>query len=173
MFEHSRIAPKDPSAALPRFTIASIDDTSIELEAQYNPKELQYDHPVSWHAKQGDDVQYAGSEGRCLTVELFFDGFETSTSVVPQCDLLEMLATVIDPDSRDLDKHRPHYCLVTWGDPRGVPALRCVIENVSTKFTMFSRVGTPLRATCTVKLKEAEVLSKKAKAARDKNRRTS
>jgi len=41
------------------------------------------------------------------------------------------------------------------------------------QYTMFSRAGTPLRATCTVKLKEACVLSKKAKAAKAKNRRTS
>jgi len=80
------------TSAMPRFTIASLDNDQLELEAQYNPKELQYDRTVSWHAKQGDDIQFAGSEGRTLNVELFFDGFEINESVVPRCDLLETLA---------------------------------------------------------------------------------
>jgi hypothetical protein len=36
--------------------------------------------------------------------------------------------------------------------------LRCVIESVATKYTMFDRQGTPVRATCTVKLREAGVI---------------
>ena len=36
---------------------------------------------------------------------------------------------------------------------------RCVIESLSTKYTMFDDKGAPLRATCTVKLKEADVVS--------------
>ena len=158
-----------------RFTIASIDDDLVGISAQYNPKELQYDRPVSWHAKQGDDMQFAGTEGRSVTVELLFDGFEANASVVPRCAVLERLATVIDPDSNDLDLHRPHHCIAIWGEAgtTGLPRLRCVIENLTVKYTMFSPAGIPLRATCTVKLKETDVLSKQAKAARDKNRRTS
>jgi hypothetical protein len=173
MFGHANL--DSHGAALPRFTIASLDDELVGVSAQYNPKELQYDRPVSWHAKQGDDMQFAGTQGRSLTVELFFDGFEAHRSVAPWCAVLEKLATVIDPDSRDLDLHRPHYCMAIWGDHghAGLPRLRCVIENVTVKYTMFSRAGIPLRATCTVKLKETDVLSKQAQAARDKNRRKS
>ena len=35
-----------------------------------------------------------------------------------------------------------------------------MIESLSTKLTMFAPNGTPLRATCTVKLKEVHVLAK-------------
>jgi len=34
-----------------------------------------------------------------------------------------------------------------------------VIESLSTKYMMFDDGGNPLRATCTVKLKEADVVS--------------
>ena len=34
-----------------------------------------------------------------------------------------------------------------------------VIESLSTKYSMFSSEGEPLRATCTVKLKEAKMKS--------------
>ena len=36
---------------------------------------------------------------------------------------------------------------------------KCVIEQISTKYTMFSSGGAPLRATVTLKLKEAERVS--------------
>ena len=57
---------------------------------------------------------------------------------------------------------RPHHCVVSWGD-RGLPKFQCVIESLSTKYTMFSSDGKPLRATCTVKLKEATSVDKKGK----------
>lgn len=150
-----------------KFTIASIDDDSINVSAQYNPKELQYDRAVSWIDGKYDDVEYKHTEGRAVTVELFFDGFEKHQSVQPRCAVLDRLATVIDVNSDDLDKHRPHYCIAHWGDEvDGIPTLRCVVENVQVKYTMFGRGGVPLRATCTVKLKEACILSYSAKNAK-------
>jgi hypothetical protein len=151
-----------------KFTIASIDDNTLSVSAQYNPKELQYDRSVSWIDGKYDDVEYKHTEGRALTIELFFDGFEKNQSVQPQCSVLDKLATVIDVNSNDLDKHRPHYCIAHWSDDQhnGLPTLRCVIENVQTKYTMFGKGGIPLRATCTVKLKEACILSYSAKNAK-------
>jgi uncharacterized membrane protein YgcG len=64
---------------------------------------------------------------------------------------------VLEPGSTDENKRRPHRCVVTWG--LTVPGFRCVIESLSTKYTMFSEQGIPLRATCTVKLKEADVVA--------------
>ncbi len=42
----------------------------------------------------------------------------------------------------------------------GARRFRCVIESLSTKVTMFSPKGLPLRATCTMKLKEVKMLAK-------------
>jgi hypothetical protein len=49
-------------------------------------------------------------------------------------------------------------CLVGWGLAKD--AMRpfcCVIESLATKYTMWDSNGTPLRATCTVRLKEADI----------------
>ena len=46
-----------------------------------------------------------------------------------------------------------------WGEV--LDGFKCVIESLTTKYTMFSDTGAPLRATCTVKLKEADVVSGK------------
>ena len=101
-----------------------------------------------------------------MTVELLFDGFEHNISVAPQVDLLETLARPVEASSNEKAELRPHFCIAIWGDA-GIPRLCCVIESVQTKYTMLSPLGKPLRAICTVKLKEADVLSNAAQRRRD------
>ena len=71
--------------------------------------------------------------------------------------MLETLASVIEPGSKKADLRRPHRCMVTYGTT--IAGFRCVIESLSTKYSMFNAAGDPLRATCTLKLKEADVVS--------------
>jgi hypothetical protein len=151
-----------------RFCIGSIDDTDLpDVIASYNPKELQYDRAVPLTAHRDRELEFGGTQGRTLRVELFFDGFEQHASVAPQVDMLETLATVIDPDSSYGAARRPHFCVAIWGDA-GLPRMCCVIESVQAKYTMFARKGMPLRAVCTVVLKEASVLLRTTRLARDK-----
>lgn len=146
-------------------SIASVD-TGLVVKAQYNPKELQVDKSVPWqknpHAsktpEKGIQLEFTGAEGRSLSVELLFDGFEEKKSVAKYITVLNTLASPLDAGSKDENKRRPHHCVVTWG---ALPSFRCVIESLSVKYTMFSAGGAPLRATCTVKLKEADVVQMK------------
>ena len=145
-----------------------------DVTGDYNPKELQVDKTMPWskHSysnKNGDTakndrgnlhLEFTGAEGRTMTIELMFDGYETKSSVAPKVASLEKLTSVIDSGSSDENKRRPPLCVVAWGD-RGLPSFKCVIESLSTKYTMFGSDGTPLRATCTLKLKEADTLSTK------------
>jgi contractile injection system tube protein len=148
-------------------SIASLD-TSIQVDAQYNPKELQVDKTVPWQKKSqanktqetGIQLEFTGAEGRSLTLELLFDGYETKTSVADKVETLNTMASVLEPGSPDETKRRPHMCVVTWGTT--LPTFKCVIESLSVKYTMFSDQGTPLRATCTVKLKEADTVTGQA-----------
>ena len=48
------------------------------------------------------------------------------------------------------------YALGDLGDG-GLKRLRCVIESVTVKYTMFDRLGTPLRAFANVKVREAHL----------------
>jgi len=141
-------------------------DKNVGVQAQYNPKELQVDQNVPWSKKNqanqtnatGLHLEFTGAEGRSMSVELLFDGYEQKTSVSDSVNALYTMASVIDPASPNEDLRRPHLCVASWGDT--VKSFRCVIESLSIKYTMFSPTGTPLRATCTVKLKEADVVSK-------------
>lgn len=164
-----------------KITITSIDDSSLSVEAQFNPKELQIDRTVPWSptgetnkdnksdtskTNGGIHLEFTGAQGRTLSVELLFDGFEAQagdgfkTTVSSRVSTLEELASVRKPGSKKEDDRRPHWCMVTWGG--ALRGFRCVIESLSTKYTMFDDAGTPLRATCTVKLKEADSVKAKA-----------
>ena len=166
-----------------KLKIGSLDDTNLSCEAQYNPKELQIDKPIPWtkhnmanksEAQKADGkihLEFTGAESRSMTVELLFDGFEKKQSIASHVAALEQMSSVIDASSSKEDKRRPHHCVVSWGD-RGIPSFKCVIEQLTTKYTMFLTDGTPVRATCTVKLKEADVLSTKSSGSTNSTQRT-
>jgi hypothetical protein len=162
-----------------KLSIASLDE-GVTVTAQYNPKDLQVDMAVPWKKPDsanktgsqggsgvgdgGKTLEFTGAEGRSMTVEMLFDGYEPAggraVDVAGMVKKLEQLASVRDPNSSKEEMRRPHHCVVSWGD-RGLPKFKCVIESLSTKYSMFSSDGQPLRATCTVKLKEADSVDKK------------
>jgi Contractile injection system tube protein len=146
--------------------------TDLTVEAQYNPGTLEVSQNVPWKkpdaasktggtgsAAQKSDrndvtLEFTGAEGRSISLELLFDGVEQKTSVKGQVEKLEKLAAVQEAGSSTPEKRRPHHCVVVWANV--LPRFKCVIESLTTKYTMFALDGTPLRATCTLKLKEAE-----------------
>ncbi|HTJ41607.1 MAG TPA: hypothetical protein VL463_05900 [Kofleriaceae bacterium] len=149
--------PSSPSK-LAKIVIGSLDDPGKGVEAQYNPRELTIDKSVPWTPHKvtkanEHDLEFTGGDPRSMSLELTFDGFESGQSVEQAVlDLVE-LATVRDPNARDEDHLRPHLVAVVWG--QRLERFRGVIESLSTKYTMFLPDGTPARATCTVKIKEA------------------
>lgn len=163
--------PKFDRAQVAKVTIGSVDDPGKTVTAHFNPKELQIDKTISWSKTnesnksngEGDDQQgihleFTGAEGRSLTLELLFDEeVGEAAGVAASIKTLETLASVRKPGSKKEEEKRPHHCTVTWGG--ALSGFHCVIESLSTKYTMFSQEGLPLRATCTVKLKEADILS--------------
>jgi len=162
--------------------IKSLDD-GTEVYALYNPKELQVDREVPW-TEAGDqkdstapdskskksggiDLEFTGAKGRSMTLELLFDGYEDEDGakyVAGEISKLEHLASIHgDPGAKEEDKRRPHWCVVNWGTT--LQGFRCVISSLSTKYTMFDSQGNPLRATCTLKLMEADSVRGKKKNA--------
>ena len=102
-----------------KFSIASTWNPNLKVEAQFNPKELQVDKSVPWQKKSqanqagqtGIQLEFTGAEGRSLTLELLFDGFETKKSVAKQVDDLNWMASVIDPKSTDESQRRPEQAV--------------------------------------------------------------
>src|SRR5262245_66336840 len=151
--------------------IASLDSPSLKVTAQYNPKELQIDKQVPWqkHPKpnaNGLQLEFTGAEPRQMTLELMFDGFEQNKSVAGHIANLEKMSSVRMETGKD-EERRPHQCVVVWGTvlpgTGGGPRFTCVIESMQTKYTMFHTTGYPVRATVTLKLKEADRVTMKKK----------
>lgn len=146
-----------------KLMIGSLDDLSLPVvEAHYNPKEVDLAKQATWkdemtvRAAKGDerwDLSFTGNPARTMALELVFDGYEIPQSIEPIIETLQTLASPIDAASSNERLRRPHVCVVVW-DGGEFPRFQCVIESVNVKYTMFSKTGTPLRATCQVKLKE-------------------
>jgi hypothetical protein len=169
----AKVSVMAKDAKAPAKVIIGSLDGGPSVEAQFNPKELEVTRSVPWSKTneanksnskqketQGIHLEFTGAEGRSLTLELLFDNYEggaRGVSVVNQVQALETLASVREPGSKKEELKRPHRCVLVWGAV--LPRFNCVIESLSTKYTMFSPEGVPLRATCTVKLKEADVVS--------------
>ena len=151
------MAPTDQPTQ--KLSIQSLEGSRIVVTAMFNPKELTVDKSVDWNRQTAsrDDppaLEFTAAEGRSMSFELLFDGFETATDVyAAYVANLEKLASVQDSDGAP-DRQRPPKVSVRWGTGK-LPDFQGVIDSVSTKYTMFLADGTPVRATCRVIVREA------------------
>lgn len=162
------------AARVEKLYFGSLDKPTLTVVAQFNPKELQVDKQIAWKeppriqgshpgSVEEDPLELPSAPTRSMNLELLFDGFEDQRSVQPQIDVLEELSSIRDPGAKEAFLRRAHHCVLAWGSTDGARRFRCVIESLATKVTMFSPQGEPLRATCTMKLKEVKMLSKTAR----------
>ena len=168
-------ATSSDNPRLAKLTIVNLDEVvsrdmpSFGLVAQYNPKEIQIDHQVKWtpsSTNKGDhpEMTFGGGNARSLQIELFFDTYDTPDPTEPHpavpfdvhkkyVSKLQELMLVMS-ESRGEEMQRPPRVQLVWGDD--LPRFIGVIESVSTKYTMFLPGGRPVRATCSVKMLEAD-----------------
>jgi hypothetical protein len=126
-------------------------DKNATYDVLFNPKEYSISKSVQWepHKAPGLDLpeqEFTSGNPAVLAVELFFDTYETKTSVKEHTDKIMALA-LVNPD-----KHRPPMVMFQWGDTK----FQGVIESLNMRFTMFLSDGKPCRATCNVSIKEAK-----------------
>lgn len=133
-------------------------DSDHSVEACFNPKELTIEKQIPWNkhkTSKGNNpaLEFTDAEPKELTVELLFDTYESRENVhTKYVKVLEKMTLIIDDK-----KKRPPMCIFLWG--KSFPSFMGVIDNLSTKYSMFLADGTPVRATCTVKIKQADKLT--------------
>jgi hypothetical protein len=154
-----------------------------DIPVQYNPTELSFDKQAKLAeiAIPGLDSplqQFVRGETEKLTMDLFFDSTEDgmgndASSVTAQTDRVYQLLKI------ERSRHAPPTLVFMWnqkfpGSAIGEPvapgggnrdlvsqrreSFRCVLESVKQKYTLFSPLGVPLRATLTVVLREYKTL---------------
>lgn len=167
--------------ATQKFSIGSLDQP-LEVDAQYNPKELQFDRSLTWgeHLAVADQgkapaQEYSGASAEKVRVELLFDGYENNGQLHSHLSamgsvesnirkLRQLVAVEIPVYEKDKKGNRtgkfhsrPHYCVATWGyGSEAMPRFECVIETISVKYTAFDKDGNILRAIVTLGLKAAD-----------------
>jgi contractile injection system tube protein len=146
-----------------KFTIATIDGKAMDIAAQYNPNEMAFQSAATWNENASSHggpkasskwLEYGSSAARTLTVELLFDGYEEGLPVEGWVAKLESLTQPVDLKTTRAALRRPQLCVAVWGQAK---QFRCVVQSVATKLTKFLADGRPVRAVCTVTLKEVDV----------------
>lgn len=130
------------------------------IQFQFNPKELQVVKKAKWEAKPGKTNQkapppeYIGPEAASMSIEVFFDAYD-NTPGDKGCDVPKRVQELIEactptPSSESSKTPKPPGVMFGWGEV----FFRGYIESVTAKYTRFDKDGKPIRATCTVALKE-------------------
>lgn len=145
-------------------SIGSLDEPSLTVQAMFRPSELALDQSTPWsphHNSNGVWLEFSGAVSRGASLELFLDASEAPDgSVAREVRDLARLADVRVPGSPRDELRRPHHCILVFGNVfQREHSFPCVIESLSTKYTRFSPLGEPTRATVSVKLKQAKWVS--------------
>ena len=150
---------------------------SETIAVQFNPTEMTFAKgaQIAEIGIPGLDApiqQFVRGQAEKLTLDLFFDTTESgmdasATSVTTLTDKFYSTVKI------NFETHAPPICRLEWNGPSFPGAhllngydqqkrlsFRCIVENISQKFTLFSPQGIPLRATLTVTLREYKSLEK-------------
>jgi len=119
------------------------DNAPTTFDVMFNPKELSIDNSES----DAPIMEFTAAEPQTMNFELMFDTFETKANVKEA-----FVDTLIKMCKVDSKLKRPPMVRFTYAhvDFKGV------ITSVKTKYTLFLANGTPVRATCTLALTEAD-----------------
>jgi hypothetical protein len=113
-------------------------------------------------------LQFVRGLNEKVTFDLFFD--TTDSGMVDNVkDVREETGKIYGLLKIDPETHAPPRCKLRWGDGGQLfsfgssPDTRCLLENVSEEFNLFSPGGVPLRAKLTVTFREYKTIEEQAR----------
>ncbi|GAA0436010.1 peptidoglycan-binding protein [Acrocarpospora corrugata] len=127
--------------------------TGTAHRVMYNPDELKFEQgntfaEVGIPGLDTPPIQYIRGKARTLSMELFFDTYESGQ------DVRAFTGPIVALLDRRRQTMAPPVLLFSLGQVQ----LRCVLVEAGQRYTMFLRDGTPVRSTMSVRLQEyAEV----------------
>jgi len=119
----------------------------VGIPALFNPNQLTIQKSANWQkvSKPGQDTsesQFTHGEPATLSLDLFFDTYETQADVRLLTRPIFHLTTV----EKHGDIHRPPLCRLQWG-VNNFDLAEWFLQNLSQKFSLFLETGIPVRAT--------------------------
>ncbi len=134
-----------------RLAKATITNTStaVRFQVMYNPDELRLEQgndfaEVGIPGLDAPPMQYVRGKSRVLSMDLFFDSYESGDDVRMYTGPLVTLL-----NKEPLTK-APPVLLFSMGQLN----FQCVLVDASQRFTMFRRDGTPVRSTIAARFQE-------------------
>jgi len=135
------------------------NDPSKDIEFSFNPTELSFSRAIRVNEESGartesgyPKISFAYPEPRSLTISnLVLDAAETEKSIVPELE--KFLAALEFATSGEAEGKRPPVYIFTWGSQN---YMRCFVESIAYRLTLFLTDGTPVRARIDLTLKEVD-----------------
>ena len=123
--------------------------TGERITVMYNPEEFRLEQgnnfaEVGIPGLNSPPVQYVRGRARVLSMDLFFDTFETGEDIRRYTGAIVGLLDKLD------ETQAPPILLFSMGQFQ----FQCVLVEAGQRFTMFLRDGTPVRSTLAVKFQE-------------------
>jgi nucleoid-associated protein YgaU len=155
-------------AALQRLTIQREGGGTVQ--ALFNPTEISVSGAASWDQEQPAsyggpngatvELEFRSVEAQTLSIELFFDTYESRAATTLKGAVLSLLPTALSQreatdvrgytaqvaELAEVDRtlHRPPVCGLRWG---AFDIFTGVLTSLNQRFTLFLEDGTPVRAT--------------------------
>jgi len=133
------------------------EDTNESLFVLFNPTQYTIEDASKWQEQermgQQPELHYTGGERKKLSMDLFFDTYESRS------DVRQHTGKVADLLVFNREQHRPPKVTISWGTAAtsaaqtGFP-LTCVLQSLKQLFVLFLGDGTPVRATLTCQFVE-------------------
>jgi hypothetical protein len=148
--------PELPAKDAKKLKITKIDPNStkpLSATLTFNPTEYSLDRGVTYaeHGLLGRNspiTQFVNGTADSLSMELFFDTYDesgTEKNVSRKTDEITALLAV------DPKLHAPPVVKIEWGS---FVEFTGVLERANTRFTLFDKEGTPIRARMDVTFKQ-------------------
>jgi nucleoid-associated protein YgaU len=160
-------AVEPPEQNPKKVTITPVDPDFQEagepVSVRYNPTEYSVDSGVNYAEQsllglQAPITQFVNGTAESISMELFFDTYETKTGIEGLVDVTTPAPGDIRDETKkltdlllvDRERHAPPIVKLEWG----TFSEYAVLERANTRFTLFSGDGTPVRARMDVTFKQ-------------------
>lgn len=123
--------------------------TGARFPVMYNPEQFKLEQgnnfaEIGIPGLNAPPVQYLRGKARAVTMDLFFDTYETGA------DVRTHTAPIVGLLDKSPQTQAPPVLLFSMGRFQ----FQCVLVDAGQSFTMFLRDGTPVRSTLSVRLQE-------------------
>jgi hypothetical protein len=152
----------DAISALEKAMLVVVDGVGVPmmLRFKYNPEQYTIEKSADWTRPSAPGAEstpapdYTSTNPASVSMEIFFDAFEEIQGDVSRDVETLFTWTKPTPSSRAQKKPQPPLLMFQWGSSSALSDFRGFLKSVSARYTLFRVDGTPIRATCNIRLEE-------------------